>query len=216
MLKQLVIPFFVLSIAAVGCGSSSSGTPDGSAGHVGTAGTTGTAGATAGTTGTAGATAGTTGTAGATAGTTGTAGATAGTTGTAGTGADAAAGTGADAAAGTGVDAGHDAVIDSGADTGSSTATAEALCPAKRTATNAAVPYSAADFCAAYLDICSANLGAITAANCEATYTAFAGKTITAGGTDLQSCVSYHLCNAQTMDKGTHCPHAQGLGACAH
>jgi hypothetical protein len=202
--KLAVVPFIVLSLAAFGCSSSSSG---GAAGAGGGSAGTGAAGADAGAAGT--------GAAGADAGAAGT-GAAGADAGAAGTGADAAAGTGADAAAGAGVDGSVDIVVDSGADA-VNLAADETLCATKRTEMMSAVAYSAADFCAVYADICGATAftGALTSGDCITMYNSWAGKTVAGAATSVQSCVSYHVCNAQTMEKALHCPHAAGMAPCA-
>jgi hypothetical protein len=87
-------------------------------------------------------------------------------------------------------------------------------CPAKRSEAMNAAPFSTADFCVVYADICGQTqfTGNLTAADCQAVYDGWAGKTV-AGGTSVQSCVTYHVCNAQ-FSAPTHCPHAAGLGPC--
>jgi hypothetical protein len=204
-LKQLAVPFFVLSLAAFGCSSSNNST--GAAGSGGGSAGTGAAG-----TGAAGTDAGAAGTGAAGTGVAGT-----GADAAAGTGADAAAGTGADAAAGvTGTDGGLDTIVDTGVDAVNLTAD-ETLCATKRTEMMSAVAYSAADFCAVYADICGATAftGALTTGDCITMYNSWAGKTVAGAATSVQSCVSYHVCNAQTMEKALHCPHAAGMAPCA-
>jgi hypothetical protein len=210
MLKKLLIPFFVISVAAVasnGCGSSSTPAKDGGAG-AGTAGK-GTAGAGGGTAGagTAGA-----GTAGATV-DAGTAGA-----GTAGAGTDAGtagAGTDAGTAGATVTDSGTDSSSDATEGGGAPNVAALKLeCPTKIAATTSATPFTAEDFCALYADACGAMTftGALTSADCVATYTAWASKKVSGMATvGVQNCVSYHVCNAELPAVGsatTHCPHA--------
>jgi hypothetical protein len=212
MLKKLLIPFFVISVAAVasnGCGSSSTPAKDGGAG-AGTAGK-GTAGAGGGTAGA--------GTAGA-----GTAGATV-DAGTAGAGTDAGtAGAGTDAGtAGACTDAGTaGASTDSGTDSASdatdgggapNVAALKLECPTKITAANAATPFTAEDFCALYADACGTMTftGALTSADCVATYNSWSTKKIMGAPTvGVQNCVSYHVCNAESSATApaTHCPHA--------
>jgi hypothetical protein len=216
MLKKLLIPAFVFTVAVVGCSSSSTPSSDGGAGKTGTAGstagTTGSAGSTAGTTGTAGATAGTTGTAGATAGTTGTAGATAGTTGTAGSDGGAVAGhdggtAGSDGGGAAGSDGGGVAGSDGGGAAGSDGGTAIPTCTST---TGESAAMSAENFCKIFLATCgTATTGYTTTAECMTAYTASVAKP------NLHMCVSYHLCNAVantgTM-RTTHCGHASSPG----
>jgi PPE-repeat protein len=230
MLKKFLVPCFIFAASvAIGCGSSSPSTT-GTAGKGGTAGTgggtagTGTAGTGTAGTGTAGAGTAGAGTAGAGTAGAGTAGAGTAGAGTAGAG-TAGAGT---AGAGTaGAAGGHDggagagtagAGVDAGVDTGggSTVAASKLLCPAKVTAANNAIPYSAADFCMLYKDVCGTTTftGMLTDANCIEMYNSYATKHI-AGGTGLQNCVSYHLCNANAGGLTTHCPHAAAMGACA-
>ncbi len=227
MLKKLLIPFFVISVAAVasnGCGSSSGG--GGTAGKAGTAGAgggtagAGTAGSGTAGSGTAGSGTAGSGTAGSGTAGSGTAGAAAGTDGgSAGAGTDAGtAGAGTDAGtAGAGTDGGSDASDSGGAP---NVASLEAVdCPAKRTAMNAATPFSATDFCA-NLDenVCGAQTftDALTADDCVAMYTAWASKKVNGQPTvGVQNCTSYHLCNAVTMSAATHCPHAAATVASA-
>jgi hypothetical protein len=237
MLKKLLVSCFVVAAAVAvgsgGCGSSSDNT--GKAG--GTAG--GTAGAAAGSSGgssagtTGGSSAGTTG--GSAAGTTGgsaagaaggAAGGTAGAAGgTAGAGGGTAGAGGATAGAGGGTAGAGGATAGAGGGTAGAggaggaapdIAALKAMCTSKGTMT--AAPFSAADFCALYESVCGTMAGAIASGDCMATYTGWAGKMITNPSTDsLQSCVSYHLCNAQMAGgAGTHCPHAAGGGPCAH
>jgi hypothetical protein len=212
MLKKILIPFFVISVAAVaanGCGSSSSPAKDGGAG-AGTAGK-GTAGAGGGTAGTGTAGAGTdAGTAGATV-DAGTAGATA-DAGTAGATADA--GT----AGATVTDSGTDSTTDATEGGATTIAALELECPAKVSAANTATPFTAQDFCNLYASVCGTTtfVGALTPADCVATYEGWATKKIAADPTHAeQSCVSYHLCNATTMSTTVHCPHAAGETLCA-
>jgi hypothetical protein len=219
MLKKLLIPAFVFTVAAIGCSSSSNTTKDGGAGS------TGAAGSTAGTTGAAGSTAGTTGAAGSTAGTTGAAGSTAGTTGTAGAAGSAAgaggsaAGAGGSAAGAGGSTAGHDggAAGSAGGTTGTDGGAAGnngndgGGVPActSTSATSEAMP--AAKFCTILLADCGAtHVGYTTQAECEATYTALGVAKPT-----TQKCTSYHLCNAAGStggDRTTHCGHATAPG----
>ncbi|HSZ81048.1 MAG TPA: hypothetical protein VLA14_02140 [Polyangia bacterium] len=219
MLKKLLIPFFVISVAAVasnGCSSSSTPAKDGGAGK----GTAGAGGGTAGAGGgTAGADAGTAGTAGADAGTAGAAGADAGTA-----GADAAttdAGTaGADAAT---IDAGTAGV--DGATSGLTLTALEAECvgpTGKVTAANSATPYAPEDFCKVYLAVCGTTTfdGALTETDCVATYTSWATKKVTGMPTvGVQNCTSYHLCNAYNGGIAgattVHCPHAAATASSA-
>jgi len=91
----------------------------------------------------------------------------------------------------------------------------EAECLTKRSDGMNAVPYSTADFCAVYEDLCGQTqfTGNLTGAGCQAVYDGREGKTVQ-GGTSVQSCVTYHLCNAQ-FSAPAHCPHAAGTGPCA-
>ena len=194
MLKKLLIPFFVISVAAVatnGCGSSSGGG--------GTAGKTGTAGAGGGTAGT--------GTAG-----TGTAG-----SGTAGAGTDAGtAGAGTDAGtAGAGTDSGTDTSTDSGSDA--------STLPACTSGTATSAPLSPADFCANLIAKCGAVDSPAGAHPIPATYMTMAEcmTTYTANTTTVKTCQSYHLCwgvegvqNTTGADPATHCQHAWGAAVC--
>jgi hypothetical protein len=213
MLKQLVIPFFVLTVAAIGCGSSSS-TPD-AAGKAGTNGGAGTAAA--GTNGAAGTAA--------AAGTNGAAGtaAAAGTNGAAGTAAAAghdggAAGTGSDGGAGTTGAAGHDG----GPPDAAGEAGAIPACPAEAKLSTNTVKIDAVTFCKNFLESCSglengANAFTIptaysTEAMCEASWTA---------NTAAVGCRSYHLCGNAVgntePNRKLHCPHALGLnGVCTN
>jgi hypothetical protein len=241
MLKKLLVTCFALAaataIGSAGCGSSSSDNKTGTAGGGGHAGT-GTAGhGTAGASGSSGGSSGTAGAAGSGTAGAGTAGA--GGSGTAGAGTAGAGGSGTAGAGGGTAGAGGGTAGAGGAGGGTAgaggaggggtagaggaggapdLATIRALCTAKETAQMAATPFSAADFCALYEADCGTMAGAIASADCMATYTGWAGKMITSPPTDsLQSCVSYHLCNADkpTMAAG-HCPHAAGGGPCAH
>jgi hypothetical protein len=215
MLKKLLIPFFVISVAAVatnGCGSSSGG--GGTAGKTGTAGAGGAGGGTAGT-GTAG-----TGTAGS-----GTAGA--GTdAGTAGAGTDAGtAGAGTDAGtAGAGTDAGTaGAGTDSGTDTSTDSGSDASTLPACTSGTATSAPLSPADFCANLIAKCGAVDSPAGAHPIPATYMTMAEcmTTYTANTTTVKTCQSYHLCwgvegvqNTTGADPATHCQHAWGAAVC--
>ncbi|HEX4406989.1 MAG TPA: hypothetical protein VH560_19255 [Polyangia bacterium] len=203
MLKKLLIPFFVISVAAVasnGCGSSGGTAGKGGAGG----GTAGAGGGTAGA-GTAGA-----GTAGA-----GTAGA-----GTAGAGTDAGtAGAGTDAGtAGATVDAGTAGADGGGADM-STDADVTASCTVSTDAPTTAV-LSAEAFCANVVAECTATTAGMavpatyTMSSCMATYGAKSAASM--------HCQSYHLCwgvegkGAGPKDPTTHCAHAWGGGPCAN
>jgi hypothetical protein len=216
MLKKLLIPFFVISVAAVasnGCGSSSN--TSGTAGKGGTAGAgggtagAGTAGSGTAGSGTAGAGTAGSGTAGAGTAGSGSAGAAAGTDGGS-AGAGTAGADGGSAGAGTaGTDGGSDA-SDSGAP---NVAALKLECPTKITAANAATPFTADEFCALYADACGSMTftGALTSADCVATYNSWATKKIMGSPTvGVQNCVSYHVCNAESSATApaTHCPHA--------
>ena len=209
MLKIITVSFFTLSLAAIGCGSSTPSKPNttGGAGTTGSAGVTGSSGSTgeAGFSGSAGSTgeAGTTGAAGVTgeAGTTGTAGTTGeagaggrgGSTGTAGTG-------GSQGSGGTtGKDGGTDGSV--------------AKIP-KCTSTKATSPaMSPTTFCEIFLSVCgTGHTGYMTQAECLATYGALhTTKPM------REMCQSYHLCNADAASgaaRTLHCTHAAGEVLC--
>jgi hypothetical protein len=89
------------------------------------------------------------------------------------------------------------------------------MCDAKIAAGDSATPYSANDFCELYASVCGGQsfAGMLTPANCVATYEGWATMmTIYGGG--LQSCASYHLCNAKQDSPETHCTHAAAQGPC--
>ena len=148
--------------------------------------------------GTAGGAAG--GTAGMAGGTAGAAGGTAGAAGgTAGSGSD----------AGAGSDGG-------GMDTGARSITVlKAECLTKTS--SAATAFSAADFCALYQNVCGGTIftGMLTEANCVAMYTGWASKKVNGmPAVAVQSCTTYHLCNANAGGLATHCPHAAAVSMC--
>ncbi|HVR04125.1 MAG TPA: hypothetical protein VMT47_18455 [Polyangia bacterium] len=218
MLKKLAIPCFLFATSVViGCSSSSpNGTGTGGKGG-GTAGgaaggTAGMAGGTAGAAGgTAGAAGGAAGAAGGTAGAAGgTAGAAGGTAGAAGGTAGAAGGT-----AGSGSDAGAGS-DGGGMDTGARSITVlKAECLTKTS--SAATAFSAADFCALYQNVCGGTIftGMLTEANCVAMYTGWASKKVNGmPAVAVQSCTTYHLCNANAGGLATHCPHAAAVSMC--
>src|SRR5204863_373493 len=72
------------------------------------------------------------------------------------------------------------------------------MCPAKMAAANSATPFTAEEFCALFKDVCGgANMNGITEGNCVATYTGWATKKVMGmPAVAVQSCTSYHLCNA--------------------
>jgi hypothetical protein len=234
MLKKLLIPCLLFAAAvAVGCSdsnktSSNNNTAGSGGSHAGSGGSAaGSGGSTAGSGGSAagsgGSTAGSGGSAagsgGSTAGsggsTAGSGGSTAGSGGsTAGSGGTSDGGAGAGAAGSDGGTAGSD---------GGSTinlTSLEGMCAAKRSAAESATPYTAAEFCAVYMDVCGSKTftGMLTAATCQATYDGWATKKVTPAPMEgVQNCVSYHLCNAYGIpDPTDHCPHAAGMGPCAH
>ncbi|HEY2730893.1 MAG TPA: hypothetical protein VGK52_13210, partial [Polyangia bacterium] len=212
-MNKLLIPSLIFAASvAIGCSSSSSTPKD--AGGAGSGG--GTAGSGGGTAGSAGGTAGSAGgTAGSAGGTAGSAGSTAGSDGgTAGAdggsaGADGG-GTDATGAAGSGSDGG-------GADSAANIAALKLECPAKITAMNAATPFSAADFCALYANVCGSQnfSGGLTAADCETMYTSWASMKVSGMATvGVQNCTSYHLCNANLSMPELHCQHAAAKTLC--
>jgi hypothetical protein len=90
-----------------------------------------------------------------------------------------------------------------------------AMCDAKRAAGDGATPYAPADFCALYASVCGGQsfTGMLTPASCVATYEGWAAMTVD-GTNGVQSCASYHLCNAMQGSPEMHCTHAAGLGPC--
>jgi hypothetical protein len=89
------------------------------------------------------------------------------------------------------------------------------MCEAKIAAADGATPYSATDFCELYASVCGGQsfTGMLTPSNCVATYEGWAGKTID-GTNGVQSCASYHLCNATQGSPEMHCAHAAAEGPC--
>jgi hypothetical protein len=90
-----------------------------------------------------------------------------------------------------------------------------AMCDAKIAAGDGATPYSATDFCELYASVCGGQsfTGMLTPANCVGTYEGWATMTID-GTNGVQSCASYHLCNARQGSPEMHCYHAAGAGPC--
>jgi hypothetical protein len=152
-------------------------------------------------------------------GTTGSAGATSadgGTTGTAGT--VSAAATSGGTTGSMGFDSGLGPTDEAGAGGGPDIMEVEAACPMKAQQANAATPFSTEDFCAVYAAVCGSVPGAFTYDGCIATYSSWATQKVMSPATvAVQSCASYHLCNA-ILSGGAgarvHCPHASGKGPC--
>jgi hypothetical protein len=93
----------------------------------------------------------------------------------------------------------------------------KAECASKVQAANAAPPYTADEFCALYMNICGGQsfAGALTAESCVATYDSWAGKGVMSNPTaKVQSCVSYHICNANFGSAAVHCQHAAAVRVC--
>jgi hypothetical protein len=212
MLRKLAVPFLMLSLAAFGCGSSSSSNTDGGKG--GSGGSSGGAGGAAGGKGGAAggsATGGATGSGGAAGGGAG------GAKGGAGGGAtDSGAGGASTDGGGSDTSTGSDAASDG--NTIAAQAMAKCLGPDGSASAmemdNNGTPFSTEEFCALFEQVCGAVAGVtITPANCTAYYNGLSSSPDAGEANGAKGCRSYHLCNAARVGVMPHCYHAEGRTA---
>jgi len=152
---------------------------------------------------------------------------TGGGTGTGGKGTGGTTGTGGATGTGGKVDSGTDSPtdtplnVDANADLGPA-AVEKAMCLTPMFSMNITVtPFTAAQFCTLYFDLCNDRVGATHFANMGDCVSAYNGYNMTPDAdmspSGQQGCRSYHLCNAYnkgnptTATLDTHCPHTTGF-----
>jgi len=112
-------------------------------------------------------------------------------------------------------DTGTDVAVDVSVDADPA-APEKALCQTPMFMANiTTTPFTAAQFCTLYMEICNNVVGATGFANEAACETAYTGYNTTPDAdmspTGQKGCRSYHLCNANNISLTVHCPHATGF-----